>query len=213
MQTFLQCQADHAKWTSTFFDIPHVTVDTIKIDWLHAADLGVITDFLGNFFWYLTMFKVNGGMRHGTHQQRCEDFFNTDIKGYYARERIEDRIPCLRPTMMKKDGGSYKLRAKGGETRGLIGIIRELIAKYLDGGVPLERAMGHTGQQVVTDVCMPVAHKLVPSRFRNRKHRFYERHGVAGTLPSETGRSALLGDWNQSLICCWSSLARARIRR
>ena len=96
----------HAYWTSTFFDIPHVTVDTIKIDWLHAADLGVITDFLGNFFWYLTMFKVSGGIRHGTHQQRCEEFFNTDIKGYYARERIEDRIPCLRPTMLKKDGGS-----------------------------------------------------------------------------------------------------------
>ena len=71
------------------------------------------------------MFKVNSGIRHGTHQQRCKD-----------------RIPGLRPTMLKKDGGSYKLRAKGGET-----VFRELVEKYLDGGVPIERAMGHTGQQ------------------------------------------------------------------
>ena len=169
---FLQRQADHAKWTSTFFDIPHVTMDTIKIDWLHAADLGVITDFLGNFFWYLTMFKVNGGIRHGTHQQRCEDFFNTDIKAYYERERIDDRIPCLRPTMLKKDGGSYKLRAKGGETRGLTGVIRELVEKYLDGGVPLERAMGHTGQQVVKMYACLSRHNWCPVKFETASIAF-----------------------------------------
>ena len=63
------------------------------------------------------------------------------------------------------------------------------------------------------NVCMLVAHELVPSRFRKRKHSVYERHGVAWTLPCRDRTIIRLGDWNPSLICSWSSLVKARIRR
>ena len=146
---FMLRQGSDEKWTSTFFQIPHVDIDSVKIDWLHAADLGCTCDYLGNFFHYLTMNKVNGGQRHGSHQQRVEYFFNNDILAYYETHSIESRLPCLRPSMLKKDGGGFKLRAKGGEARSLVGILPTVIEKYLEEGLPLERAMGHTGQQLV----------------------------------------------------------------
>ena len=88
-------------------------------------------------------------------------FFNNDILAYYETHSIESRLPCLRPSMLKKDGGGFKLRAKGGEARSLVGILPTLIEKYLEEGLPLERAMGHTGQQLVKIVCLSVREPVV----------------------------------------------------
>ena len=90
-----------------------------------------------------------------------------------------------------------QLRAKGGETRGLIGVIRELIAKYLDGGVPLERAMGHTGQQVVTMYACLSRTNWCPVVFESASIAFMKGMVWLERFHAETGRSYVLATETQ----------------
>ena len=75
---------------------------------------------------------------------RCAKLYQ-DIKAYYDRTGVTDRLPKLLPTMLReKDRGkikSAKLRAKAGEARALVGAALELATKYLSPANPAEEAM------------------------------------------------------------------------
>ena len=102
-----------------FFNLPMVSVDTIKIDFLHTADLGTTPDFLANLFYDITMRRMRGpGL--SKHESRCDEFFKSYIQPYYRTNNIDSRLPCLRPSMLKKENKkTFKLRAKAGEARRL----------------------------------------------------------------------------------------------
>lgn len=142
---FIRRQQDDNRWLSTFFELPGVTIDTVKLDFLHIADLGTTCDFFGNFLHFVTFHKMRGG----NHAQRCEVFFKQEIQPYYRDNDVESRLPCLRPTMLKKEKGTYKLRAKAGEARALVGLLPRIMHRYLNGAIELERAIGFTGQELV----------------------------------------------------------------
>ncbi|CAE7889909.1 DCL3B [Symbiodinium microadriaticum] len=70
-----------------------------------------------------------------------------NIKAYYDRAGVTDRLPKLLPTMIREeDRGkikSPKLRAKAGEARALVGAALELATKYSSPANPAEEAMLH----------------------------------------------------------------------
>ena len=139
---FEQRQTQAGKRVSHFFQIPGASIHTVKVDFLHTCDLGCTADFFGNYLWYITMKRVQGP----NHAARCEHLFQTVVLPYYKREGTESRLPCLRPTMLKKEKGTFKLRAKAGEARALVGLIPELSRQYLRQDNAAEALMGYTGE-------------------------------------------------------------------
>ena len=108
--------------------MPGASTKIVKIDFLHCCDLGTTADFLGNFLWHVTMNKMAGG----THSQRCQKLFCEHIRPFYQLHDVDSRLPCLRPTMLKKNNGSYKLRCKAGEARRLVQLVPTLCHRFLD---------------------------------------------------------------------------------
>ena len=139
---FVQRQTRAGKRISHFFQIPGATINTVKVDFLHTCDLGCTADFFGNYLWYITMKRVQGP----NHAARCEALYQSALLPYYKRQGTESRLPCLRPTMLKKDKGTFKLRAKAGEARALVGVLPELSRQYLRRNDPTECMMGFTGE-------------------------------------------------------------------
>ena len=94
------------------------------MDFLHACDLGVTSDWLGSLLFYLQSEKIRGHSKRIRCAKLCQN-----IKAYYNRTGVTDRLPKL-PTMLREeDRGkikSPKLRAKAGEARALVGAALEL---------------------------------------------------------------------------------------
>ncbi|CAE7838507.1 unnamed protein product [Symbiodinium sp. CCMP2592] len=105
-------------------------------------DLGVTSDWLGSLLFYLQSEKIRGLSK----LIRCAKLYQ-DIKAYYDRAGVQDRLPKLLPTMLREeDRGkikSPKLRAKAGEARALVGAAMELATKYLSPAKPAEQTMLH----------------------------------------------------------------------
>ena len=181
---FIRRQQDDNRWLSTFFELPGVTIDTVKLDFLHIADLGTTCDFFGNFLHFVTFHKMRGG----NHAQRCEVFFKQEIQPYYRDNDVESRLPCLRPTMLKKEKGTYKLRAKAGEARALVGLLPRMMHRYLSGAIELERAIGFTGQELVK-LYECLSHTVFFRRtLRQKRHRVSGWLGVVRKILSTSRR-------------------------
>ena len=105
-QEFLARQRALNKPISPFFHLPTVSIDTIKVDFLHTADLGTTSDFLGNLFYEISMYRIKGpGL--SKHEVRCDALFKNYIAPFYKENKVDSRLPCLRPTMLKKENKKY----------------------------------------------------------------------------------------------------------
>lgn len=117
---------------SALFSCPGMDLDAFQIDWLHAVDLGVAADFMGNLMYYiLPKFP-------GTNQQeRCSAMFR-NIQAYYRTTSPGNRLDNLTPLMLRKVSkktskmGSPKLRASAGEARALAPWTLQIATTFLD---------------------------------------------------------------------------------
>ncbi|CAE7543551.1 unnamed protein product [Symbiodinium sp. CCMP2592] len=139
---FFMRQRQQNKLVSRLFSCPGFNTACCKMDFLHACDLGVTSDWLGSLLFYLQSEKIRGLSK----LIRCAKLYQ-DIKAYYDRTGVQDRLPKLLPTMLREeDRGkikSPKLKAKAGEARALVGAAMELATKYLSPAKPAEQAMLH----------------------------------------------------------------------
>jgi hypothetical protein len=119
---------------SPLFGAPGLITSCFKFDWLHAADQGVCADFLGNMFW-LFMLKEAGNNLN----EKCRNLWH-QVAQYYAEFEIQDKLPFLRVSMLRKNQGSPKLRAKAAEARALVAFALRHSRSTLDDSIPIERA-------------------------------------------------------------------------
>ena len=111
---------------SPIFSAPCVRSDTMVLDWLHIADLGVTSDFAGNLF-AMTVRRYPGH----TQEERCKQLY-ADLVMYYQREKTTSRLDTLTPTMIQASASaSPKLRAKAAEARLLVPFLVEHAEKML----------------------------------------------------------------------------------
>ena len=102
------------------------------VDPLHALDLGVSQDTLGNVcfeFWYSPMSKTRG------RESKTQELWLL-IKTYYKRATPPTRISALTEDMIKQKGKGPTFRGKAAETRHLVPFACELaveIAKAAGG--------------------------------------------------------------------------------
>ena len=102
---------------SCLFSLPGFTLEMVTIDALHAADLGVVQDAIGNVLWeYVHSPQCPGSNLADKVKQTW-----LDLKEYYKAMQSPSRLQGLTKAMIKQDGKPPKLRAKGAETRHALG--------------------------------------------------------------------------------------------
>lgn len=114
------------KTLSPLLSAPSFRTSCFLLDWLHCADLGITSDFLGNFLWLL-LDKMPGNNK----TEQCQRLF-LKIKAYYQRHKCDSRLDELTLPMLRKEASvPPKLRAKGAEARALVPFAKEVACELL----------------------------------------------------------------------------------
>ena len=87
----------------------------VCIDILHACDLGITQDTLGNVFWEALRELCPGKNEH----ERIRHLWQK-MKNHYKLFKPPSQLQTLTKEMIKHDKKAPKLRAKGAETRHLV---------------------------------------------------------------------------------------------
>ena len=136
MDFFLR-QQQSGKLISALFPVPGFTTQSCKVDFLHCCDLGVTADWHGCLLFYIQQQKVS--MR-----VRCAKLFR-DIQQFYKDNKVQDRLPKLLPTILRREVKEKKkvpkLRVKAGESRALVPCCLQLATQHMDASIPHESAM------------------------------------------------------------------------
>ena len=132
---FLARQLHKDCFINPIFAIAGITLEVFRIDWLHAVDLGVGADFLGNLLWMIAE------KMPAPNQEARVDLLWKEITQFYARYRIKNRIKkfsknTLRPYAKQPP----KLHASASNCRALIYFGHLAAQRFLSDAVPTESA-------------------------------------------------------------------------
>jgi hypothetical protein len=112
---------------SPIFKSPALSLKHFMVDWLHAVDLGVSQQVLGNLF-HEVVEIIDGATR----KDRVLSLF-AQIKAWYKEASPPSQFQALTPEMIKLPGKSPKLRSKAGECRYLVPFAAALAHTHDDG--------------------------------------------------------------------------------
>ena len=101
---------------SPLFSAPGFTLAMVVIDVLHAMDLGITQDILGNLFFAYMNSSLCTGSNKAT---RLSELWNR-IKAYYRDKKPPTKINKLTYEMVKLNKKGPRFRGKGAETRHLV---------------------------------------------------------------------------------------------
>ena len=100
---------------SPVFQIPWVTMASLRLDWLHIADQGITPVFLGGL---MHLMLSDAGIGRNV-EQRCRWLWG-QIQVFYRRHGTVDRLHDLTVTMIKPKKGSIELSGSGAQIRALV---------------------------------------------------------------------------------------------
>ena len=130
-------QQQSGKLISALFSVPGFTTQSCKVDFLHCW---VTADWHGCLLFYIQQQKIAGVST----RVRCAKLFR-DIQQFYKDNKVQDRLPKLLPTMLRREVKGKKkvpkLRVKAGESRALAPCCLQLATQYMDASIPHESAM------------------------------------------------------------------------
>ena len=119
------------------FQAPYVSLRVIRIDWLHAADMGVSADFQGGTLWHLQA-KVAGS----TVTKRVSEL-NDKLHEFYEANGARDRLKCLGARVIKRDKKAPKLKMQGALCRAMVPFTLKMAEELCDLADPLDQAVYH----------------------------------------------------------------------
>ena len=79
--------------------MPGLQIDCFVIDWLHACDLGVAQDFLGNLI-YIIYFLL--GRFPGSSKDKRLSSVIRSMQSFYRRSSVDNRLDTLTMGMLRK---------------------------------------------------------------------------------------------------------------
>ena len=112
---------ENCQQMSPLFSIPGFTMMNICIDMLHAVDLGIAQEIVGNVF-----FEALGSFAPGKNRKLQLDELVVRMKDHYSRMRTRNRMTHLTMDMVRRDGKAPRLRAKGAETKHIVPFALEI---------------------------------------------------------------------------------------
>ncbi len=136
-EAFLRRQMETGRRISQFCSVFGVFTYLFRIDWLHAVDQGVGSDFAGNVFEALLP-KIPGNNK----KVRC-NALNDKLQAFYARRGTEDKLKGLTLKHFKrpKKTQNAKLKGSAAQMRAAIPFVKELADELVDDSVPAEAAI------------------------------------------------------------------------
>jgi len=153
---------------NALFGLPFFNAGLIfRIDWMHATDLGVGADFVGQLFVHLIEKMPGANIQH-----RLNALWHRILAGY-ERHVTESKLDNLTLAMLKYGKPtSPKLKAHAAEVRGLIPIARDLVELLLDDADPID----HTVKMAMVSLsacydCLSADHPS-PNAFKDHSRRF-----------------------------------------
>ena len=114
--------------------LAYVNHQVCRIDWLHAADMGVAADFMGSTLWLLQR-----KLPQPTQKERVAALWD-QISKWYVAKGITDRIRTLTVTMIKRDKKWPKLKMSAACCRNLVPFVLQFAEAHCDFSVPEEEA-------------------------------------------------------------------------
>ena len=112
----------------------YVNLQVCRIDWLHAADMGVAADFMGSTLWLLQR-----KLPQPNQKERVAALWD-QISAWYVAEEVNDRIRTLTVTMIKRDKKWPKLKMSAAHCRNLVPFVLQFAEAHCDFSVPEEEA-------------------------------------------------------------------------
>jgi hypothetical protein len=123
----LQRIREKGRTLSPLFAAPLVRASIFRVDWLHAVDLGVAADFMGNVFAMLLP-KLPGA----TLKDRCRSLW-LRVQAYYETFQVQDKLTDLTLTMILRPKAPPKLRASAAQARALVPFVAQAAEALLPG--------------------------------------------------------------------------------
>ena len=123
----LQRIREKGRTLSPLFAAPLVRASIFRVDWLHAVDLGVAADFIGNVFAMLLP-KLPGA----TLKDRCRSLW-LRVQAYYQASQVQDKLTDLTLTMFLRPRAAPKLRASAAQARALVPFVAQAALALLPG--------------------------------------------------------------------------------
>ena len=99
---------------SPLLQLPWIRADCFKTDWLHCADLGVASDFIGNAL-HVVRDIVPGRSAAARVQVLSEMLLD-----WYERHHVQDRLDRLMLNLFEQRGKGHKLRAGAAKIRAMV---------------------------------------------------------------------------------------------
>jgi hypothetical protein len=127
---------------SPLLGLPGVTNEVVLPDWLHAVDLGIGADIVGNLLW-AALPKLPGD----TLKAKVRALW-ARLREWYRAHRVQSQLQTLTVLMLKQPKKAPKLRAKGAELRALVPFAAELAEALLDATQPVELTMVMLGREL-----------------------------------------------------------------
>ena len=122
---------------SPLWKTPWLRMEALRIDWLHVADQGITPVFLGGLFHMVLTDKSVGP----NETERCKHLW-ADIRAFYARTGVVDKLHDLTVTMVKPKKGSIELGGSGAQVRALVPFGVQLVDAWTE--LDVERAAART---------------------------------------------------------------------
>ena len=112
---------------SPLWKTPWMHMEALRIDWLHVADQGITPVFMGGLFHMVITDKAVGP----NISERLKVLW-ADIRAFYARTGVVDKLHDLTETMIKPKKGSIELGGSGAQVRALVPFGRQLVDSWTD---------------------------------------------------------------------------------
>jgi len=143
----LQREWERGKFPSPLFSVFGVFNHLFKIDWLHCADQGVASDYLGNLFKHVVDNKRVPGT---TKAARC-DFIGGRIWKFYEDGDVQDKLKSFAEKTFsseKKRKLPPKLKGNAATTRALVPFGKSFAQEFLDEADEKEGAIIEAGKHL-----------------------------------------------------------------
>lgn len=131
---------------------PFFSWTMIKVDWMHAMDLGVLVYMLGEVWWsLLARLGVHAGGSLSKRRRAGCKVLKKRLRQYYKTHRISSKLPLKRfkITKIKSGKAGPKLKAKASQARKLLPFTMQLVGEFREQG----DAMGEHRYQCVLHLC------------------------------------------------------------
>jgi len=174
---------------SPIFQVPWLTNEQFRIDWLHCSDQGVSADFLGNVFKVL-LTKMEGG----TKKARVSSLWRL-VQQFYVANNVRDRLPTLTEKMIQQDTKPPKLRGSAGCVRALVPCALELAHAHLSAHDPVESAI-RSGIHALNECYKCLSSRIWQADVLSANSKLFAQQYVALEFHATLGLTTDCKDWH-----------------